>query len=276
MVSGTFSQIAVAISCMFICMPPSPVIQTTSLSGAPILAPTAAGKPNPIVPRPPEVIICLPLGMVIYCVAHIWCCPTSVTTIPWGKVSLMVSMIICGESPWSRRISSGFSSCHMPIFASHLSVFLASAHSTRRSSAILASETTGTSTTTFREIEDASISRCTIFAFGANSFRSPVILSLNLVPTEKRTSHSLTAIFAAYLPCIPLFPTYRGWSVGMAPLPITVVTTGICIFSAKVVKSSCAPEILTPPPAKSKGCLADFKILYAFFNCPICTVSFGL
>ena len=47
----------------------------------------------------------------------------------------------------------------------------------------------------------------TIMGKGANSFRSPVIRSLNLVPKEKSTSHLLTAIFAAYFPCIPLFPT---------------------------------------------------------------------
>ena len=40
---------------MVICSPPSPTKRTTSRSGAPSLAPMAAGSPNPIVPRPPEV-----------------------------------------------------------------------------------------------------------------------------------------------------------------------------------------------------------------------------
>lgn len=48
------------------------------------------------------------------------------------------------------------------------------------------------------EIAAVSTSICTIFAFGANSFKSPVMRSLNLVPMENRTSHLLTAIFAAY------------------------------------------------------------------------------
>ena len=64
----------------------------------------------------------------------------------------------------------------------------------------------GTSTTTFLEMEAVSTSICTIFAFGANSFRSPVIRSLNLVPMENKTSHSLTALLLAYFPCIPVFP----------------------------------------------------------------------
>ena len=35
---------------------PSPVNKTTFLSGFASLAPIAAGRPNPIVPSPPEVI----------------------------------------------------------------------------------------------------------------------------------------------------------------------------------------------------------------------------
>ena len=43
------------------------------------------------------------------------------------------------------------------------------------------------------EIDAASISICIILAFFANSLIFPVILSLNLVPIENNTSHSLTA-----------------------------------------------------------------------------------
>ena len=46
----------VASSCMFICTDPSPAMQTTVWSGQPIFAPIAAGRPKPIVPRPPELI----------------------------------------------------------------------------------------------------------------------------------------------------------------------------------------------------------------------------
>ena len=46
----------VASSCMFICTEPSPAMQTTVSSGHPTFAPIAAGRPKPIVPRPPELI----------------------------------------------------------------------------------------------------------------------------------------------------------------------------------------------------------------------------
>ena len=43
-------------SCIVIWKPPSPITQTTSRSGTPSLAPSAAGRPKPIVPSPPEVM----------------------------------------------------------------------------------------------------------------------------------------------------------------------------------------------------------------------------
>jgi len=46
----------VASSWLFICTEPSPVMQTTVSSGHPTWAPIAAGRPKPIVPRPPELI----------------------------------------------------------------------------------------------------------------------------------------------------------------------------------------------------------------------------
>ena len=46
------------------------------------------------------------------------------------------------------------------------------------------------------EIDAASISICIILAFFANSLIFPVIMSLNLVPIENNTSHSLTALLA--------------------------------------------------------------------------------
>ena len=49
------SSAAVANSCTFIRMLPSPVKQTTVRCGSASAAPIAAGKPNPIVPSPPEV-----------------------------------------------------------------------------------------------------------------------------------------------------------------------------------------------------------------------------
>ena len=43
----------------------------------PTAAPIAAGRPKPIVPRPPELIQRRGLSKWKYCAAHIWCWPTS-------------------------------------------------------------------------------------------------------------------------------------------------------------------------------------------------------
>ncbi len=45
--------------------------EITGTSGFPILAPTAAGKPNPMVPSPPEVINCFFPPNSRYWLAHI-------------------------------------------------------------------------------------------------------------------------------------------------------------------------------------------------------------
>ena len=180
---------------------------------------------------------------------------------PWGYARLICSMIIWGLMPRSLRMARGFSFSQALICSCHPVVFLGSAHSKSFSNAVPASATTGTSTTTFLEIDAVSTSICTIFAWGANSFRSPVIRSLKRVPMEKRTSHSLTAILAAYLPCIPQFPTYKGWVVGIAPFPIMVVTTGTFSLSANSCSFSPAPLKFTPPPARIRGFFADFKSL---------------
>ena len=50
---GSLLITAVASSCIFICIEPSPAISKTHLSGYAICAPIAAGNPYPIVPRPP-------------------------------------------------------------------------------------------------------------------------------------------------------------------------------------------------------------------------------
>ena len=52
----TPSCAAVDSSACVIWKPPSPTIAHTSASGRAILAPIAAGRPKPIVPRPPEVM----------------------------------------------------------------------------------------------------------------------------------------------------------------------------------------------------------------------------
>ena len=125
-------------------------------------------------------------------------------------------------------------------------------------------------------MDAVSISICTICAFGANSCSFPVIRSLNLVPMEKSRSHSLTAILAPYAPCIPRFPIKSGWFVGIAPLPMIVVTTGTCVFSTTSVNTPFARAIFTPPPARNSGFFAFFSIFNARLSCPICTLVFGL
>ncbi len=52
----SFSCTIVASSAMVIWKPPSPAITQTSASGRANFAPIAAGRANPMVPRPPEVI----------------------------------------------------------------------------------------------------------------------------------------------------------------------------------------------------------------------------
>ena len=53
---GSLSSTAVASACSVITKLPSPSKSTTGTSGFANLAPIAAGRPNPIVPRPVEVI----------------------------------------------------------------------------------------------------------------------------------------------------------------------------------------------------------------------------
>ncbi|MBA7714738.1 hypothetical protein ES703_123770 [subsurface metagenome] len=55
---GSSCWLIVAISWIFICMLPSPAISITVASGCAICAPIAAGRPYPMVPRPPDVINC--------------------------------------------------------------------------------------------------------------------------------------------------------------------------------------------------------------------------
>ena len=52
--TGVPCTAAVAISWLFIWNDPSPATHTTRFSGQPMAAPIAAGKPNPMVPKPPD------------------------------------------------------------------------------------------------------------------------------------------------------------------------------------------------------------------------------
>ena len=95
-----FSVTQVAISWMFMMIEPSPAMQMTWSSGRATLAPIALGRPNPIVPAPPELIQLRGAPKWKYWAAHIWCWPTSevttasppvasysASTIRWGLIS---------------------------------------------------------------------------------------------------------------------------------------------------------------------------------------------
>ncbi len=57
--TGRSSETAVANSWKTICMLPSPAMSSTVFSGNAHFAPMDAGNPNPMVPKPPEVMNCL-------------------------------------------------------------------------------------------------------------------------------------------------------------------------------------------------------------------------
>ena len=103
-------------------------------------------------------------------------------------------------------MARGNSSFHFLNTAIHSCVSQRFAYFSMAFSASPASATIGISTLIFLEIAAESISIWTIFAFFANSLILLVTRSEKRVPMEYSTSHSLTAIFAAYSPCMPIFP----------------------------------------------------------------------
>ena len=214
--------------------------------------------------------------MSTYWLVSIWCCPTSVTMIASSNCSLIALKISSGPITPFGRIVSGCSFFQASICASHFDVEHGSTYSAIFVIASFASATIGISTWMFREIEAVSMSMWMICACGANSCSFPVIRSLKRVPMENSRSHSLTAIFAAYAPCMPRFPMNSGCFVEIAPRPITVVTTGTCVFSTTSRNTSCACAMLTPPPARNSGRFAFASIFSARFNWPMCTLVFGL
>ena len=194
---GSSSSTAVASSWIFICIPPSPEIEITGVSGLPILAPIAPGSPYPIVPSPPDISNCFLCVISINCAVNIWCCPTSVTIIAASNTLLIVSITSCGVMIGFLFIFIGCSSFHVSTCARHFSVSHSVTYSNILSIASFASATIGTSTCTFFEMAAVSISIWTICAFGAKECNLPVMRSLNLVPIENSRSHSFTDILDA-------------------------------------------------------------------------------
>ena len=97
-------------------------------------------------------------------------------------------------------------------------------------------------------ISAGSMSMWMTSAFGANSSSRPVTRSEKRAPAAMMRSLSVMARFAYFEPCIPTGPRLSSCDAGKAPLPMSVVTTGICMSSASARSSSDAPEDTTPPP----------------------------
>ena len=77
------------------------------------------------------------------------------------------------------------------------------------------------------------------------------------------------AYMAFNIPGTPrlIAPSFVGPSYAReAPRPITVVTTGTCVFSTTSRNTSCACAMLTPPPARNSGRFAFESIFNARFN----------
>ena len=64
---------------------------------------------------------------------------------------------------------------------------------------------------------------------------------------------SVMARFAYFEPCMPTGPRFSWCDAGNAPLPMSVVTTGICMSSASSFSSSDAPDDTVPPPTYRTG-----------------------
>src|SRR4026209_765426 len=74
-------------SCKHIWIEASPVTQATVAPGLASCTPIAAGRPNPMVPRPPEVIQRRGWLNLENCAAHIWRWPSSDVTNASPRVS---------------------------------------------------------------------------------------------------------------------------------------------------------------------------------------------
>src|SRR3954469_4162667 len=63
-------------SCMHIWIEDSPVMHATVAPALAICTPIAAGRPKPIVPRPPELIQQVDFWILWPCATHVWYCAT--------------------------------------------------------------------------------------------------------------------------------------------------------------------------------------------------------
>ena len=158
-------------SCMLIWNPPSPENMHTVRSGAPKVAPMAAGNPKPMVPSPPLVTTERFLLYLKYRHENIWFCPTSLTS---TASPLVASATLLTTSPMSNGPSAG---CMAGLITLSTSCWWYSAKLSLHSrwlfffssrvmagSDTLQSATTATSTGMHLLISERSMSRCMIFA----------------------------------------------------------------------------------------------------------------
>ena len=75
------------------------------------------------------------------------------------------------------------------------------------------------------------------FCIWSEMFKFPVKRSSKRAPILINRSHSVSAIFAAYVPCMPAIPRKSGWSPGKLPKPKSVFVTGNWYFSANCFNS---------------------------------------
>ena len=101
---------------------------------------------------------------------------------------------------------------------------------------------------TFLPMLAGSMSMCMTRARGAKVASLPVTRSSKRTPTATSRSLSATAMFAAYVPCIPSIPMQSVCAEGKPPSPMRVGVTGSCRRSAKDSNAADAPELTMPPP----------------------------
>ena len=95
----------------------------------------------------------------------------------------------------------------------------------------------GTVGFTILPISAGSMSMWMTLACGANSETLPVTRSEKRAPTAMSRSHSMTAMLAYFDPCMPTGPRLCLFEQGMAPLPMSEVTTGMSMVSESSTSS---------------------------------------
>src|ERR687890_18035 len=261
------NSLIVASSWMFIWIPPSPAMTQTGSSGYAKATPIAAGSAKPIVPRPPLVMWLLALVNSKNWAAHIWCCPTSVTSRRSGPAAAFIASIT-RMGPYSsradslRRLSGSWLLASSSRHCLHPSPPSGALSRCPRIERMAAFASAAIPTVGFMTLpsSEGSTSMWMIFARGANLWAAPVILSSKRIPTANRRSERSMARLTLACPCIPGQPRYSGWSSGKALMPSSVVTTGMPVLSASSLSSISAPPSVTPCPARIRGRFAQTRV----------------